>query len=612
MDVDHCKLEAIFPDSSDNQVLHYEYFSDTGPGPRKARIEKRWRRQECIGHGSYGDVWLEITEDEPGKKRAVKAIRTKGLGGKGDYIKEVKAMVHFSKTKSQQERCFVEFYGWFDNSKTDTVFLAMEYLPLGDLESHMTEPFTDSSVKEISDQLLHGLATMHAEGFTHRDLKPANVFVAQKSPSWWIKLGDFGITKRVQNSATALRTAIGTHDYMAPELFGYVPDQDEESSEYTNAVDLWAVGCVVFRLYTQQVPFPSRENLSPLRCYCKRIRYKETLFPEEVLQESKVGEGAAEFILRLLEPRPERRLTAEAALETAWLNSVEEDPSELHVVPGLSSLRLREQPGEEASMVKNYVAKNPSAHKKEIVQQPRRNLCPGLITGTEWGLLDPPNSATEGNERRESSSGSESDISEDIPAHLSARQTVRYKREYKAKKRKENPYLTPVWYDGAWVYPKYWLSKWKDKTIVAKDETKDTTSGTTVKRVNLLEQALTVRMPKLVPRTPAQLSLIDCPLSFHCLLRGDQGLENNEEVVKAHLVERHGPNWESMLKSLREAGWKKDERTLKPFDCPIAHSCGLSGKAGFGSVEEVMEHLKIHGHDNPKEGDLLVPVLRMG
>lgn len=100
-DLDHCKLEAIFPDSSDDQVLHYEYFSDTSRDVSKARVEKRWRRQGCLGRGSYGDVWLEVMDDEPDMKRAVKAIRIKDVwsGVDVDYTKELKALLEFSKAK---------------------------------------------------------------------------------------------------------------------------------------------------------------------------------------------------------------------------------------------------------------------------------------------------------------------------------------------------------------------------------------------------------------------------------------------------------------------------------------------------------------------------------
>lgn len=100
---------------------------------------------------------------------------------------------------------------------------------------------------------------------------------------------------------------------------------DEESTAYTIAVDLWAVGCIIFKLFTQQVQFPSGE-------YLKNYCWGENPFPEDLLKANGVGSGAVESFLRLLEPRPSCRLTAEAALKTAWLNSVDGCLSELSLV----------------------------------------------------------------------------------------------------------------------------------------------------------------------------------------------------------------------------------------------------------------------------------------
>jgi serine/threonine protein kinase len=52
-------------------------------------------------------------------------------------------------------------------------------------------------VQEIVHQLLEGLQVIYKEGITHRDLKPQNIFVVERSPNWWVKIGDFGISKRI-------------------------------------------------------------------------------------------------------------------------------------------------------------------------------------------------------------------------------------------------------------------------------------------------------------------------------------------------------------------------------------------------------------------------------
>jgi serine/threonine protein kinase len=55
------------------------------------------------------------------------------------------------------------------------VFLAMEYVPLGDLEKNVSEnsgKIPEVEAQDITEQILSGLKLMHAESFAHRDLKP--------------------------------------------------------------------------------------------------------------------------------------------------------------------------------------------------------------------------------------------------------------------------------------------------------------------------------------------------------------------------------------------------------------------------------------------------------
>jgi serine/threonine protein kinase len=58
-----------------------------------------------------------------------------------------------------------------------------------------------------------------------------NIFVYATSPQWWVKTGDFGITKRVAGEQTGLYTQTGTPLYRAPEISGFV---DEDEDVYTN------------------------------------------------------------------------------------------------------------------------------------------------------------------------------------------------------------------------------------------------------------------------------------------------------------------------------------------------------------------------------------------
>lgn len=66
----------------------------------------------------------------------------------------------------------MDFFGWFQNDSD--IFLAMEYVPLGDLERNLgqAKKIPETEARCITEQLLLGLEIMHAECFAHRDLKP--------------------------------------------------------------------------------------------------------------------------------------------------------------------------------------------------------------------------------------------------------------------------------------------------------------------------------------------------------------------------------------------------------------------------------------------------------
>lgn len=93
-------------------------------------------------------------------------------------------MFHSTRTPYQADRlkfkeaaCFVEFYGWFTDGPE--IFLAMEFLQLGDLETNVVArsgKIPESEARDIAVQILLGLKIMHAADFAHRDLKPQVCF----------------------------------------------------------------------------------------------------------------------------------------------------------------------------------------------------------------------------------------------------------------------------------------------------------------------------------------------------------------------------------------------------------------------------------------------------
>jgi calcium/calmodulin-dependent protein kinase I len=225
----------------------------------------------------------------------------------------LEAIAKFSHDK--YERCFVRSLGWYESG--ESIFIAMEYFPYGDFEQYLSSPLMETEVQEITFQLSEGIAFMHENGFAHRDLKPRNILVKSKGPDWWVKIGDFGISKRAEEEVTALRTLNGTPGFMAPEILvrlGLLDlDNLDVGDQYTVAVDIWSLGEIAFRALTGESPFPIT-RLGPY------VRGK-TEFPVHVLQIHSISSDGCNFVRSLMAPLPKDRLTAKDAMSHAWFES---------------------------------------------------------------------------------------------------------------------------------------------------------------------------------------------------------------------------------------------------------------------------------------------------
>ncbi|KAI4158464.1 MAG: hypothetical protein LQ342_007420 [Letrouitia transgressa] len=283
---------------TEHGVIHTSIITDRSRDLRRYRRDEQWNQIKFIGEGTSGEVWLQQQADT-GSLRAVKALRKRQLSRQGtDCIQELEALAKFA---VQQEEVIVKFYGWYENESQ--IFLAMEYFALGDLADHIaTADISEHDTKQISIDILEGLDIMHSKGFTHRDLKPRNIFVVQKTPRWWVKIGDFGITKRTGIDQTALRTETGTPYFSAPET---EPDDYQATVSYTSAVDMWSFGCVIYNVLAKTPPFLSRKaKRKPLNV--------------EPLNGRMSADGIA-FLLALLDVDPITRITAPEARQSVWL-----------------------------------------------------------------------------------------------------------------------------------------------------------------------------------------------------------------------------------------------------------------------------------------------------
>ncbi|KAH8693006.1 kinase-like domain-containing protein [Talaromyces proteolyticus] len=301
------KLETHFEPHSSVETVHTYNTPDPTSRRRLVRRSEHWKRQNKIGGGSYGSVWLEKCTKgyRDVQVRAIKQLEKHEQFAHIDYTRELEAIAKFSHAK--YERCFVKSFGWYESP--EHLFIAMEYLDLGDLHTYLyrNPALLEHDAREVTYQILDGLNLMHENEFCHRDLKPSNILLKSCPPDeWWVKIADFGISKRTEEGLGLSTTVKGTLGYIAPEVYGFT----ERGSPY--AVDIWAVGEIAFQMLTKKSSFKHIGILS-------RYVSKPEIFPSQLLLDVPVTQLGVDFILSLMNPNPGERVTAAEALQNEWM-----------------------------------------------------------------------------------------------------------------------------------------------------------------------------------------------------------------------------------------------------------------------------------------------------
>jgi hypothetical protein len=142
-------------------------------------------------------------------------------------------------------------YGEVDNM----LYMAMQYIEGVDLQTMLSgyeekgELMAPEDVRRIIGEVCLALDYAHSKGVIHRDMKPANVMIDASGQAF---IADFGL---------ALMTEMGTQG----EIFGtpqYIaPEQAISSAGAVPQSDLYAVGVMLYRMFTGVLPFTATDPL---------------------------------------------------------------------------------------------------------------------------------------------------------------------------------------------------------------------------------------------------------------------------------------------------------------------------------------------------------------
>ena len=154
----------------------------------------------------------------------------------------------------------VRYYDRIIDKQNQKICIVMEYCEGGDINQLIKrlkkdkEYLPEETIWKIFMQVVLALHEIHRrkEGkILHRDIKPANMFLDSQNN---IKLGDFGLSKILNEDSSFAYTNVGTPYYMSPEQIN--------ENKYSEKSDIWSAGCFLYELCSLTPPFEASNHLS--------------------------------------------------------------------------------------------------------------------------------------------------------------------------------------------------------------------------------------------------------------------------------------------------------------------------------------------------------------
>ncbi|SFH80432.1 serine/threonine-protein kinase [Planctomicrobium piriforme] len=244
-------LQTILDASGDGVGAHEEDRSD-----KKLRAPKRIASYEILDEIGRGGMGVVYKAQDLRLKRVV-ALKVILAGGHAGEVELARFQIEAEAVARLKHLNFVQIYEV--GSDEGLPFLVLEYCPGGSLEDRIVQsPPSPREAAELVAKLAEAMDHAHGAGVIHRDLKPGNVLFDENGEP---RITDFGLAKRVgeDDSHTKTVSVMGSLGYMSPE------QASGNTRDATPAVDIYALGAILYRLLTGRIPFEGTSTAESLQ-----------------------------------------------------------------------------------------------------------------------------------------------------------------------------------------------------------------------------------------------------------------------------------------------------------------------------------------------------------
>ena len=273
---------------------------------RSPRFHDVYELGKLIKEGGSGTVFQASLKGSETSNFAVKVIDRTNLSNEAEkmILREIDIMREVADLKHTNKVVDV-----FVSRKT--IRIVQELASGGDLQDWVIHhgAYNEADARVLTTVLLNTIQELHTRGVVHRDIKLANILLEIPQNNSLIALADWGYADRFESGQTMTK-ACGTPTCIAPEVLADDPS-------YTEMVDLWGAGCVVYTILSGRAPFVLSDNESWDDLF-QRIRQGQYRSLDHKGWTG-VSDEAKEFVRGLLNVDPSKRWSAEEALQSAWI-----------------------------------------------------------------------------------------------------------------------------------------------------------------------------------------------------------------------------------------------------------------------------------------------------
>ncbi|KAG9126616.1 MAP kinase Pmk1 [Ceratobasidium sp. 392] len=340
--------------AKDSKSKHAHAASQSQPAPRKVRfnVGTQYQVLDVVGEGAYGIV-CSAMHRPTGRKVAIKKIapfdhsmfclRT---------LRELKLLKFLSEAGvSENIISILDIIKPPSLEAFKEVYLIQELMETDMHRVIRTQDLSDDHAQYFIYQTLRALKALHSADVIHRDLKPSNLLLNANCD---LKVCDFGLARSVKTAEPSgtetgfMTEYVATRWYRAPEIM-------LTFKQYTKAIDVWSVGCILAEMLSGKPLFPGRDYHHQLtlildvlgtptldefyaittrrsRDYIRALPFRKRrpfaqLFPN-------ASALAVDFLTKTLTFDPKKRITVEDALCHPYLEAYH-DPDDEPVAPPL-------------------------------------------------------------------------------------------------------------------------------------------------------------------------------------------------------------------------------------------------------------------------------------